>query len=267
MSSKKPRQKTTTNDTGNPEPRDTNSARAEKRRQAASARLAEIVPYQFNTNEVRTVFRDGQVWFVADDVCHILDLSNGSDALDRLDADERSQLQIQTGEINRRMGTINESGLFALVLTSNKPEARVFRRWVTSEVLPSIRRTGSYGQQPASDPATEHSDIADIINRCPGIYIVIVHKNERRVQHTNGGEVVTLVTEAMSNMMAGALISAQGALSFIQSETLVVEPDQGLAMSDLEASISQGAKVAERYVATRHNRTADAEIPPVGLPH
>ena len=226
----------------------------------------DLVSFDFAGSPVRTVYRNGAVWFVAADVCGILEIVNNRDAVARLDADERSLLDPGETDNSRIMGLISESGLFALVLTSRKPEARKFRRWVTSDVLPSIRRTGSYSRQSAPDPASEHSDIADIINRCPGIYIVIVNKNERRMQHTNGGEVVTLVTEAMSNMMAGALMRAHGALALKRSAMLVVETDEGFAQNELEAAINHGAKVAERYVATRHRRTAGATIPPVGLP-
>lgn len=227
----------------------------------------EIVPFNFADTLIRTVYRDGVVWFVAADICGVLEIVNNRDALARLEADERSLLDPGETDNSRIMGLISESGMFALVLTSRKPAAREFRRWVTSKVLPSIRRTGSYSHPTAPDAATEHSDIADIINRCPGIYIVVVDKNERRMQHTNGGEVITLVTEAMSTIMAGALISAEGALKMMQSKTLVSEPTELLALEGLEAAISQGALIAKRYIAMSHYRTADAEIPPVGLPH
>ena len=168
---------------------------------------------------------------------------------------------------SRMMSLISESGLFALVLTSRKPEARVFRRWVTSEVLSSIRRTGTYGQQPTQDPAIEHSDIANIINRRPGIYIVIVDGKHRAMQHTNGGEIITLVTEAMSNMMAGSLISAEGSLKLMLSQTMFPGLDTQFELEALERAIAYGAGVARRYIATSHNRTAESAVPPVGLPH
>ena len=91
--------------------------------------------------QIRTVTRDGEPWFVAVDVCRALEHSNVSSALERLDDDERSKLNLgRQGETN----VVNEPGLYTLVLGSRKPEAKAFKRWITHEVLPSIRKTGVY---------------------------------------------------------------------------------------------------------------------------
>ncbi|MGE6213558.1 BRO-N domain-containing protein [Comamonas aquatica] len=117
--------------------------------------MADITPFNFGTHAVRVITRNNQPWFVASDVCQALGYSNTSKAIgDHLDADERaSELVPRTSNDSLGVPTnlINESGLYALVLRSRKPEARKFAKWVTSEVLPSIRQTGSYGQ-PAYDP-------------------------------------------------------------------------------------------------------------------
>lgn len=90
---------------------------------------------------IRTVVRDGEPWFVAVDVCEALGHSNVSMALDRLDDDERSKFNLgRQGEAN----VVNEPGLYTLILGSRKPEAKAFKRWVTHEVLPAIRKTGRY---------------------------------------------------------------------------------------------------------------------------
>lgn len=95
--------------------------------------------------EVRTVEIDGEPWFVAADVCRALDLSNPTMALGRLDEDERSKLSIgRQGET----GIVNEPGLYGLVLGSRKEEAKSFKRWVKHDVLPAIRKTGSYTAEP-----------------------------------------------------------------------------------------------------------------------
>lgn len=97
--------------------------------------------FYYQGKQVRTIIRDGQPWWVAKDVCDILDISNPTVALDRLDDDERSKFNLgRQGETN----IINEPGLYSLIMTSRKPEAREFKRWVTHEVIPSIRQTGSY---------------------------------------------------------------------------------------------------------------------------
>jgi len=91
--------------------------------------------------QVRTVTIDGEPWFVAADVCAALDISNTTVATERLDSDERSKLNLgRRGETN----VVSESGLYTLVMASRKKNAHVFKRWVTHEVLPSIRRHGGY---------------------------------------------------------------------------------------------------------------------------
>jgi len=111
--------------------------------------MAQITPFSFGAHAVRVITRNDQPWFVANDVCQALGYSNTSKAIgDHLDNDERHNESLERGG---SLLLINESGLYALVLRSRKPEARKFAKWVTSEVLPSIRKTGSYGQQ-AYDP-------------------------------------------------------------------------------------------------------------------
>lgn len=94
------------------------------------------------TKEVRMVIRDGDPWWVAADVCAVLEISNPTMALERLDEDEKAKLNLglQGGATN----VVNEFGLYNLILGSRKPEAKAFKRWVTHEVLPQIRATGSY---------------------------------------------------------------------------------------------------------------------------
>lgn len=102
----------------------------------------EIQKFDFKGAPLRTLTDEaGEPWFVAKDVCDILGHSNVSMALDRLDDDERSKFNLgRQGETN----IVNEAGLYVLVLGSRKPEAHEFQRWVTHEVLPSIRKHGGY---------------------------------------------------------------------------------------------------------------------------
>lgn len=102
----------------------------------------EIQKFDFKGAPLRTLTdKAGEPWFVAKDVCAILEISNPSDALKRLDDDERSRFNLgRQGETN----IVNEAGLYVLVLGSRKPEAHEFKRWVTHEVLPSIRKHGGY---------------------------------------------------------------------------------------------------------------------------
>lgn len=97
--------------------------------------------------QVRTVIINDEPWFVAIDVCKALELTNPSISLSRLDDDERAKFNLgRQGETN----IINEPGLYTLVLGSRKPEAKTFKRWITHEVIPSIRKTGGY-QVPMSN--------------------------------------------------------------------------------------------------------------------
>ena len=100
--------------------------------------------YLFQDRPVRTVSLDQEPWFVHADICDRLGIGTPAKALARLEPDEKGVTIIHTLGGTQTVNVINESGLFALILTSRKPEARAFRRWVTSDVLPQIRRTGSY---------------------------------------------------------------------------------------------------------------------------
>jgi prophage antirepressor-like protein len=97
-----------------------------------------------DTLGVRTVKNNGEIWFVLKDVCDILELSNPTRVAERLDDDELTLLKVRSGDQNREVNAVNEPGLYNVIFSSNKPEAKAFKRWVTHEVLPSIRKTGEY---------------------------------------------------------------------------------------------------------------------------
>ncbi|ARJ21151.1 DNA-binding protein [Bacillus mycoides] len=93
---------------------------------------------------VRTVVQGEDVWFVAKDVCDVLEMKNSRQAMARLDDDEKSGVTINDGSQNRTLSAVNESGLYSLIMTSRKPQAKAFKKWITSEVLPTIRKHGAY---------------------------------------------------------------------------------------------------------------------------
>ncbi len=102
---------------------------------------------------LRSIEKEGEPWFVAKDVCDELDLGNVSKAVGRLDEDEHGVVSTDTMDSDGRkvlmdMKIINESGLYSLIMTSRKPESKRFKKWVTSEVLPQIRKTGRYEREP-----------------------------------------------------------------------------------------------------------------------
>lgn len=104
-----------------------------------------IVPFEYDSHQIRSITIEDQPYFIAQDVCDVLAIVNGKDIVRRqLDEDEKLKRQIVASGQNRETWLVNESGLYTLIMRSNKPEAKAFRKWVTSEVLPALRKTGSY---------------------------------------------------------------------------------------------------------------------------
>ena len=122
--------------------------------------MNEIMPFMFGESVVRVITdENGEPWFVAKDVCRVLGLENNRDAVSSLDEDEKITVANPDGNpragIPHRYVVISESGLYALVFRSRKPQAREFSRWVRKEVLPALRKTGRYeipGRQPVLEP-------------------------------------------------------------------------------------------------------------------
>ena len=124
--------------------------------------MTNVIPFDFEEQAVRVILRDGEPWFVAADVCRVLDIANARDAVSRLDDDEKGVASADTLGGAQRMTIISESGLYALVLTSRKDAARRFRKWITAEVLPSLRRTGRYDMGTADTAPPDDTDAGQI---------------------------------------------------------------------------------------------------------
>lgn len=103
-----------------------------------------LTVFNYCNNEVRNVIIKGEPWFVLADICKVLKIANARNVSQRLDEDEKGVRQIDTHGGRQKVTVINESGLYAVILRSDKEQAKPFRKWVTSEVLPQIRKTGSY---------------------------------------------------------------------------------------------------------------------------
>jgi len=111
-----------------------------------------VVPFNFGDHLVRVVMDDqGEPWWVAKDVAMVLEYPAAKDAVRLLDEDEKGAHKLPTPGGEQNMIVITESGLYTLIIRSNKPEAKTFRRWITHEVLPSIRKTGAYAM-PGMEP-------------------------------------------------------------------------------------------------------------------
>ncbi|GAA0495244.1 antirepressor [Paractinoplanes deccanensis] len=115
--------------------------------------------FGFGGAELRTTLVDEEPWFVAADICRVLGLKNTTMALRALDEDEKGLSRIDTPGGQQNLAVVNESGLYALIVRSDKPNAKPFRRWVTGEVLPAIRKTGRYDitEQNTNHPAIPQS--------------------------------------------------------------------------------------------------------------
>lgn len=125
-------------------------------------------------NPFRMIDRNGEPWFVLADVCRVLEIGNPSDAARRLDDDEKDTLDNVEGIASSRVQSltiINESGLYSLILTSRKPGAKTFKKWVTAEVLPSIRKTGGYRLRGVPAFIRRYNDNWDRVS--PGHFSVI----------------------------------------------------------------------------------------------
>lgn len=107
------------------------------------------VPFKYNDQPVRVATIDGEPWFVLADLCKVLDLPNRAMVARRLDDDMKGVTQIDTPGGRQEMTIVSESGMYEVVIRSDKPEAVAFRRWITGTVLPEIRKTGTFNAQPA----------------------------------------------------------------------------------------------------------------------
>lgn len=115
---------------------------------------------------VRSILIDGEPWFVAADVCKALELEKTNRALSRLDDDEKGAHSVSTPGGRQRMSIISESGLYSLILGSRKPEAKAFKRWITHEVIPSIRKHGAYMTDSLLDALEAHPEaVPEYLNR------------------------------------------------------------------------------------------------------
>jgi len=106
--------------------------------------MSDIIPFSYKEAQLRTVLIDGEPWFVLADLCKALDLSSPHKVYERVAEDLRGRSSIPTPGGTQEMAVVSEGGMYEVVIRSDKPEAATFRRWITGEVLPEIRKTGAY---------------------------------------------------------------------------------------------------------------------------
>ena len=166
-----------------------------------------LIPFQFETHALRVQVDDaGQPWFNANDVCAALELANPRDALAKhVDSDDVAKRDIidSLGRI-QLASFVNESGLYALILGSTKDAAKRFKRWVTSEVLPSIRKTGTYAVTPVAALPAPTQDrvsslllIGDAVAKVPGVKAGIAMAATLTCIQENTGLVIETLRRAL----------------------------------------------------------------------
>lgn len=125
--------------------------------------MSELAIFNYEKKEMRTVTIDGEPWVVAKDVCDILELGNHRSSLALLDDDEKGVHTVDTLGGSQQVSIINEPGLYSLILRSRKPEAKAFKRWITHEVLPAIRKTGAYYANHHGRQANQRHDVKTLL--------------------------------------------------------------------------------------------------------
>ena len=168
--------------------------------------MSNIVAFDFESHDVRIlVGQDGEPQFVSADVCNALSIRNSRDAIARLDDDEKGVAITDTPGGKQELAVINESGLYQLILTSRKPEAKRFKRWVTHEVLPSIRKTGSYAAPgsvaalpaPTQDRVHAILMIGEAVAKVPGVRAGIAMAATLTCIHDNTGLAIEQLRRAL----------------------------------------------------------------------
>lgn len=125
--------------------------------------MNQLTIFNYGESPIRTLQNDGEIWWMLADVCKVLEIKNPRNVAARLDDDEKGVRLVDTLGGAQNITVINEPGLYSVILRSDKPEAKQFKRWVTHDVLPSIRKNGSYGRN------YDKMEIAKMIVSCKSV--------------------------------------------------------------------------------------------------
>jgi hypothetical protein len=202
------------------------------------------IEFNFKGRAVRTAVMGGQTWFVAADVCAVLEHVNPRDAISRLDDDEKGVAIIDTSGGAQEMNVVNESGLYNLIFTSRKPQAKAFRRRVTDEVLPSIRKTGSY------QPGPGRAGAVQVTLPQPGRYVITVLPDGNLHLHQTAYDALLDDLESGDcQILADALKMIEGYWHEMQlMHSIGHGPESDLAFQQLERAVLEGGGLASRFL-------------------
>ena len=190
------------------------------------------------------VDEQGNPWFVVKDVCTISEIEKYRDAIARLDEDERGSLLVDTLGGQQKMSAITESGLYSLIFKSRKPEARAFRKWVTAEVLPSLRKTGGYGlpvrhemqDAPAELPQFIVPDCAKHMRS--GMRVKLIWSAVRAAEMDNsGGAGIARYFEAFCTLAGAVPASEENLLETFADEVLMEQAGARARASEIREAL------------------------------
>jgi len=206
--------------------------------------LLPVTQFDFRGRTVGSVVKDGQPWFIAKDVCDVLEHTDASKAVSRLDDDEKGATIIRTLGGPQVMKLVNESGLYSLVFSSSKPEAKAFRRWVTGEVLPAIRQTGRYDARRTASAQWVQLDLP-----ATGRFIVTMTADGPHVQETSYAAVLDEMAAINGTVLAHAigLIACYWHMAQ-QLQCWTIDPADGFTMERLKKAICEGERLGRRYL-------------------
>jgi prophage antirepressor-like protein len=207
---------------------------------------------------VLVMTRQNEMWFLASDVCRILGIKKDDEPqkLEQLESGERATTKLETNGGMQEVSIVSESGFYTLVMRSRKPVALPFQRWVTKEVLPSIRRTGSYTMSGRPDKGSRSEDKADEkkivlpIPDDPVRYVVMVMPGQP--PHVRETPIETILEELSSfdcEALCYSIKLISVALQRLQELFSVEKPvSHGFVMRDLERSVNRATELADRYL-------------------
>jgi len=227
----------------------TNHAPADERNlQRVEIEEKDILERIFNNGPVYSFARDGEKWFYANEVCRALGLANPRDAISRLEPGEKGVGINLTRGGPQEVNVVNESGLYALIFSSRKPLAKAFRRWVTSEVLPALRKTGSYtiGSGSHDQIRVDHNELAR--------YVVMVLPGQTpHIRKTS----VDLILDEWSALDTEILASQIRTIDALWQKTQLVrsigsDPAGSPLYDQLGTTIAECRRLADQYL--RHSK-------------
>lgn len=187
--------------------------------------MNDLQVFNYGECEVRALMIDSAPWWVLKDICQVLNLKETHRVAARLDEDELTVAKVHSGGQNRKMNIINESGLYSVILRSDKPEAKAFKRWVTREVLPSIRKTGTYATDKCCIPQSSPPiSVENQLRRAE----LLLHAAEFKTHNRN--EQQSLVDLAVKDLIGNSV--ADKPVSFPNTVRPISEEEELMALPE-----------------------------------